>query len=100
MQLSLGAMLPTGPPYRIGMDEQLAICQRCAHSANTAVPTPCRATFRLYTSAGETYVKVTPSPELLKLRDKGSKKRAFKVDRTYNLDKLLNRTIPERMKSK
>ena len=44
----------------------------------------------LYTSEGETYVKVTPSPELLKLRDKGSKKRAFKVDRTYNLDKLLN----------
>ena len=27
---------------------------------------------------------------MLKLRDKGSKKRAFKVDRTYNLDKLLN----------
>ena len=44
----------------------------------------------LYSSEGETYVKVTPSPELLKLRDKGSKKRAFKVDRTYNLDKLLN----------
>ena len=44
----------------------------------------------LYTSGGETYVKVNPSPELLKMRDKGTKKRAFKVDRTYNLDKLLN----------
>lgn len=44
----------------------------------------------LYTSEGETYVKVTPSPELLKLRDKGSRKRAFKVDRGYNLNPLLN----------
>ncbi|WP_300701867.1 GH32 C-terminal domain-containing protein [Bacteroides sp.] len=44
----------------------------------------------LYTSDGETYVKVTPVPELLKMRDKGTKKRTFKVDRTYNLDKLLN----------
>lgn len=44
----------------------------------------------LYTSGGETYVKVTPSAELLKMRDKGTKKRVFKVDRTYNLDKLLN----------
>ena len=38
---------------------------------------------------GETYVKCTPSKELLKLRDKGTKKRSFKVDRTYNMDKLL-----------
>ena len=44
----------------------------------------------LYTSEGETYVKVVPSPELLNMRDKGTKKRTFKVDRTYNLDKLLN----------
>lgn len=43
----------------------------------------------LYTSDGETYVKCTPSKELLKLRDKGTKKRSFKVDRTYNMDKLL-----------
>lgn len=43
----------------------------------------------LYTADGDTYVKVTPSPELLKLREKGSKTRSFKVDRTYNLDKLL-----------
>ena len=44
----------------------------------------------LYTSEGETYVEVVPSPELLNMRDKGTKKRTFKVDRTYNLDKLLN----------
>ena len=43
----------------------------------------------LYTHEGETYVKCTPSRELLKLRDKGTKKRTFKVDRTYNLDKLI-----------
>lgn len=43
----------------------------------------------LYTSNGETYVKCTPSRELLKLRGKAAKKRSFKVDRTYNLDKLL-----------
>ena len=44
----------------------------------------------LYTSKGETYVKCTPSRELLKLRDKGTKKRSFKVDRSYNLDRLLS----------
>ena len=42
----------------------------------------------LYTFNGETYVKCTPSKELLKLRDKAIKKRTFKVDRTYNMDKL------------
>lgn len=44
----------------------------------------------LYTSNGETYVKCTPSPELLKLRSEASKKRAFKVDRTYNIDQLFS----------
>ena len=44
----------------------------------------------LYTSAGETYLKSSPSRELLKLRGKEEKKRSFKVDRTYNLDKLLS----------
>lgn len=44
----------------------------------------------LYTSRGETYIKVTPSPELLKLRDKSSMKYAFKVDRNHNLDKLID----------
>lgn len=43
----------------------------------------------LYTSAGETYLKSSPSPELLKLRGKEVKKRSFKVDRTYNIDNLL-----------
>ena len=42
----------------------------------------------LYTFNGETYMKCTPSKELLKLRDKAIKKRTFKVDRTYNMDKL------------
>ena len=43
----------------------------------------------LYTSDGETYLKSSPSRELLTLRGKGEKKRSFKVDRTYNMDKLL-----------
>lgn len=47
----------------------------------------------LYTSEGETYVKCTPSPELLKLRAKMFKKRSFKVDRTYNLDQLLPENV-------
>lgn len=44
----------------------------------------------LYTSAGETYLKSSPSRELLKLRGKEEKKHSFKVDRTYNMDKLLS----------
>lgn len=44
----------------------------------------------LYTSAGETYLKSSPSRELLKLRRKEEKKHSFKVDRTYNMDKLLS----------
>ena len=72
------------------MDEQLAICQRCAPPANTCSANSVPFDLSLYTSEGETYVKVTPSPELLKLRDKGSKKCFSKLDRTYNLDKLLN----------
>ena len=44
----------------------------------------------LYTSAGETYLKSSPSRELLELRGKEEKKCSFKVDRTYNLDKLLS----------
>ena len=44
----------------------------------------------LYTSAGETYLKSFPAKELLELRGKEEKKRSFKVDRTYNLDKLLS----------
>ncbi len=44
----------------------------------------------LYTSGGETYVKCAPSPELTTLRGKSSGKQSFKVDRTYNLDKLLS----------
>ena len=44
----------------------------------------------LYTSAGETYLKSAPSRELLELRGKEEKKCSFKVDRTYNLDKLLS----------
>ena len=43
----------------------------------------------LYTADGETYLKCTPSPELLKMRGKAVKKHAFKVDRTYNLQQLL-----------
>jgi len=43
----------------------------------------------LYTYKGETYLKSTPSPELLKLRGEQIKKRSFKVDRTYNVDKLM-----------
>ncbi len=43
----------------------------------------------LYTYNGETYLKSTPSPELLKLRREQIKKHPFKVDRTYNMDKLL-----------
>lgn len=43
----------------------------------------------LYASEGETYLKSAPSKELLKLRGGSAKTRSFKVDRTYNLDKLL-----------
>lgn len=44
----------------------------------------------LYTSDDkEVYLKCTPSKELLTLRDKGTKKATFNVDRTHNLDKLL-----------
>lgn len=43
----------------------------------------------LYTYNGETYLKSSPSPEMLALRGKAQKKGSFKVDRTYNLDKVL-----------
>ena len=43
----------------------------------------------LYTYNGETYLKSTPSPEMFALRGKAQKKGSFKVDRTYNLNKIL-----------
>ena len=43
----------------------------------------------LYVSDGEVYLKSSPSRELLTLRGKAEKKRSFKVDRAYNIDKLL-----------
>lgn len=43
----------------------------------------------LYTSGNETYVKCTPSRELLKLRSKGVKKPSFKVKEASHLDNLL-----------
>lgn len=43
----------------------------------------------LFVSGKETYLKSAPVNELLTLRDVGSKKRQFKVDRPYSVDKLL-----------
>lgn len=43
----------------------------------------------LYTYGKETYLKSMPSPELKTLRKQTESKNNFKVDRTYNVDKLL-----------
>ncbi|MGL5272413.1 MAG: glycoside hydrolase family 32 protein, partial [Phocaeicola sp.] len=44
--------------------------------------------FSLFVSEGVTYLKSAPSKELLALRGKGEKAKSFKVNKTYNIDKL------------